>query len=663
MAAAAVLGLYTGVKGAYIAIAVAIALWFYGRTLLKPSSDSRSSISRYRELINQYGPRLVGFAVVYAVGISVVTGDRGLGLLVCLPVGFGLVTLQAISGVGAHTLVAEAAALYGASTISKYLTNDVYYGGGDTLYHVRNVETLVQTGSVAGISRYEFFPGFAILNGAIRVIGEISAYDTILLTGIFTYGVVVLSAFVLVRAATGNERLGAFVAVGLVMSEPFLYYATYFFPQSLAVALVIFGLYVAYRANQDRETRFRFSLIGLILGAALVVTHQLTIVLFIPIVGILAAATSLLNRIDSMTTGGQARLRLPRGYLAAIVAFLSISYWAYRSTFLAELASSVRTILGFGLFTADSGAPTPTYALGTTLPSLSIETALRSLYSTDGVYQIALLIVFLLGVATVIDRTRTYWPVLPLFSVGIVGSVMMFRTPLTVPGLNRLQLPLTVFFAVVIGVGLYRLSRSGDRNHTTLLAIVVLVAAVGTTAPLNYGAGDDLYAINSGPNLYELYPTPEPQKAYSNAEYRDLESTAGFLRRHDVTLYSFAVDSQAMDGFGVESESAGVNESGIVTGEGVLLYRQQFVDHRLSYVVSSGDGIAIGSVLIDPHWFDQTLATQHKVYASDQTGLLWNPNGSVIAPAQQSTEREENNDRIRSRRLGSEKPTPWRARP
>lgn len=639
---AVLLGGFTATKGGYIVIGIVFAIGFYYRTRLDPSTNSRWESARTPEAIRRFGPRFVGLVAVWAVGISVVTGDRALALLVGLPVGFGLLALCAIAGVGARTLVIEAVALYGASSVSKYLTTGFYFGSGDTLFHTHNVETLVRTGSVAALPRYKFFPGFDVLNGAITMLGDISAYDAILPTGIVTYGVVVCCAFLLVRAATGDERLGAFAAVGLVMTGPFLFYATYFFPQSLAVALVVFGLYVAYRANQARETRVRYSLIGLALAATLVLTHQLTIVLFVPLVGVLFAVAAALKRVASE---GHTPLRQPRGYLAATVGVASVSYWAYRSPFLGELSSAVRTTASLALFTSDSGAPTPTIALGTELPALTVGTALRSLYSTGGIYQITLLVVFLLGVATVIDRTRTYWSALPLLSVGAVGSVLIFRTPLTLPGLDRLQLPATLFFAVVIGVGLYRLSRSGTRNTATLVAVVVLVSAVGTAAPLTVNAGDDLYELNAGPNLYELYPTPQPQKAYSDAEYRDLESIAAFVERHNATLYTFSVDYQAMDGFGVESESAGVAESGIETGAGVLLYRRAFAHHRLSYTIHLQNGVVIGTVIIAPDWLNATVATQNKIYAAGEGGLLWNPNGSLIAPGRQPTRVGNRTDR------------------
>jgi len=659
-AVAAALGIVTAVKGAYAAIGLAFAIAFYYYTR-DPTPGFRMEAVRGWKGLDRFGPRLVGLVAVCSVGIAVVTGDRSIGLLLGLPLGFGLLAAQMAAGVKLPTIPLQAVALYAASSVSKYLTNDFYYGGSDTLYQVRNVETLVRTGSVATVPRYDFFPGFHLVTGALSMLGGIRAYDAILLLGIITYGVVVLAAFALVRTVTGNERLGAFVAVGLVMVEPFLYYATYFFPQSLAVALAVFGLYVAYRANQERDLRARFSLVGLVVAIALVATHQLTIVLFVPIVGILFAVTYAQTRFDDRSVEN-APPTWPRGHLAAVVGLGSIVYWAYRSTFFAELASSVRAILRLSLFTGDSGAPTQTYTLGTELPALTLETAVRGLLSTDGIYQIALVVVFSLGIAAAIDRPRRYWPVLPLFSVGMVGAVAMFRTPLTVPGLARGQLPVAVFFAVVLGIGLYRLSRSAGRSRATFVAVILLVATVGTTAPLNYNAGGDLYALNAGPNLYELYPTPQPQTEFSDAEYQDLESVAAFAEQYDAPLYTFSVGSQAMRGFGVESGGASVNRSGIVTDEGLFLYRDRFVDHRISYAI--GDGVAIGTVLIASEWLDETLTTQNKVYAGGRVGLVWNPDGSPIAPELPGTTTGENgSDDGDGRPSNTNWPTASRARP
>ncbi|EMA53518.1 MULTISPECIES: hypothetical protein [Halococcus] len=623
--ATAVVGVVTAIKGAYTVVGLALAAWLYSQS----SAETASAV--WEGYARRYGPRTVWLAAVCAVGISVVTGDRSIGLLIAFPIGFGFLGLQLAAEVDSRAILAQALALYGSATISKYLTNGFYYAGGDTLFHTTYVETLIRTGSVAGIPRYRFFPGFHLVVGSLDVLGGISAYDAIMLAGIVVYGLVIVCVFETIRVTTRDDRLAAFTAVGLVMVEPFLYYATYFFPETFAVAIATFALYIAYRANQVQSAQFRYSIVGVAVMAALVFTHHLTIVFFVPIVGILFLVTGALRRIDDRHPNDRQTLSRPRTYLVTVTAFGAFAYWSYRSTFLAELAYSVRSILRLSLFASDSGAPTPTYALGMELPALTPETALWGLLSTDGIYQIALVAVFALGLAAVVDHRRGYWPALPLFAVGVVGSVVMFRTPLALPGIDRAQLPIAVFFAVAIGIGLVRLARATGTGRTTLAVAVVIVAVLGTTAPLNYNAGDDLYALNDGPNLYELYPTPSPQKEFSTDEYRDLEATAAFLKRHNTTVYTFAVGSMAMQGFGVDArESASVTTSGIETGEGLFLYRDRFVGHRLSYLASND--VSVGELNIAAGWLNRTVGTTDKIYANGQGGLLWNPNGSVIAP-------------------------------
>lgn len=650
VAATAVVGVVTAIKGAYTVVGLALAVWLYTR------SRDGSTSGEWQPYARRFGPRTVVLAAVCAVGISVVTGDRSIGLLVAFPIGFGLLGLQMVAGVDARLVLGQVLALYGAETVSKYLTNGFYFAGGDTLFHTTYVETLIRTGSIADIPRYRFFPGFHLVVGSLDVLGGLSAYDAIMLAGIVIYGLVIVCVFELVRITTRDDRLAAFAAVGLVTIEPFLYYATYFFPETFAVAIATFALYIAYRANQIRAAQFRYSAIGVAVVTALVLTHHLTLVLFVPIVGVLLLVTDALRRIDARSPDDRPPLSRPRTYLLTATAFGAFAYWSYRSTFLGELAYSVRSILGESLFATDSGAPTPTYAFGMDLPTLTPETAIRGLLSTDGIYQIALVVVFALGFAAVVDHRKKYWVALPLFVVGVIGSVVMFRTPLALPGIDRAQLPIAVFFAVALGVGLVKLARVAGRGRTTLAVAVVVVAALGTTAPLNYNAGDDLYALNAGPNLYELYPTPSPQKEFSTDEYRDLEATASFLKGHNTTVYTFATGSMAMQGFDVEDrESASATAAGIETGDGLFLYRNRFVGHRLSYLASND--VSVGELNIAPRWLDRTVGTTDKVYANGQGGLLWNPNGGAIGPgvgnATGNTNTSTNTDSLRPPMVGS----------
>jgi len=234
------LGEVLAIKGSYVLLGIALAAALYQQGV-----ESGTSL-RGTDRLDRWSTELTVVLAVGAYVVTYLTGTRLLPTVLALGLGYSLIAYQLLFVSVGKTIVPQIAILFTVSPATKYLSTGFYFGATDLLSHVRAIELLYRTGRLdavgAAYSTYDAFPALHILAGAISAFTGLPAYDSLIVLGMLTYTTVVVAVFYLCRAVLSpTESIGVtlvFSVLSIVQN-----YTTYFFPQALATALLVFLLY------------------------------------------------------------------------------------------------------------------------------------------------------------------------------------------------------------------------------------------------------------------------------------------------------------------------------------------------------------------------------------------------------------------------------------
>jgi len=282
---------------------------------------------------------------------------------------------------------------------------------------------------------------------------------------------------------------------------------------------------------------------------------------------------------------------------------------------------------------SDTGGARTVFGFGTDIPYQGSIDALISLFYVDGIYYIGLTALFVTGIVVVLTRYERYAKVAGFILLGTIGSLFALKTPL-LSVVTRLALPLAFFFSIVAGIGLlwltesvrYRFSTSvSGRERMRHLIVILLIITVMTTGPLV--AGDDLYGLHSGPNLWEAYTTPEQQVDFSEQELDEIQATTRYADRHTTAVTMLWVTNEASDRFGGEERSsATISEEGIRSSD-PLVYRIRWSEHQV------GAEDPVSTIAIADWWLDREIGASNKVYTTGMVGVVSGENETYLSAA------------------------------
>lgn len=621
-----VLGAPTAVRSGFALVAALVALVVFRLTRNGAPLDGSPMVS---------GPnstRLVLALGAAAVLATALTGERLLPVLGALVPGYLLVAAQlARENPPVRSTLASLAVLVAVPAVAKYLTTDVFFAGTDTFAHIEALRRLFETNYTTALPHgYDLFPVFHLVVGAVSRFGGLPAYDAILLTGVAVTVTAVPAAYLVAARVLGDTRLALCVATAIALSEFVAYHALYFFPQALAIGLLLVGLSAAAAipAAARAVTVRRHAAYLLALVGVLVLTHHLTYVLFaVPLVVLLAAVglrAKLASRFKTLAAPPSALVRAPyRTSFPLVVGLLAL---------LAYLVFSPSLILfGIGVATYDillgTGAPggPTTFLFGLVPPADSLARAVEWLLTPTGVYYSSLAAVLLVGVYAFLGNVREYARVGPLIVVGAGLAAVLFPLPVDIPQVERLQFTLTLFAAVPVGLGVAHALRTSARSRRVAVVGIVLIAALGTATPLTRLAAadiDEVYLDERG-----------AQTTMSDAEYAALDSTAGFLDARTsgpVTTDYIGQRALASVGWPTDPDGSGlaVSEGGLSAPPGYLLVRAPWTTHYVPVMARRG------LVSEDVRWFttvspryERTLAVNDRVRDAGPVSVLASSDG------------------------------------
>lgn len=601
----------TVIKGSYSVLGLVVAASIYytaeeGTRFSVPIRPSRLG-------------KLTAVLIVMTIPVTLYTGSRLPALLVAVPLGYLFVWIQ-IGSASPVSLLAQLTGLYLVSPVTKLLTSGLYYENGDVFAHVHYVNLLLLSGRLGVIPRYDNYPGYHLLTGTVSVAADLSPYHAMVVVQLVLFAAVVPTVYLLARTVFDSRRLAVLSAFALTATYVASRYVTIYYPESMAVALVVFLLFLSFRIRTATgRTWWALITITGILIAATTLTHHLTLFIYMPFIVIVVFGGAFLRRVWNISRIG------PRLFPLAALNVVAVSYWLYERQFLLELVFFVTEIFSESVTSTGTGWRT-VVGLGRALPPLTPQVAARSLLSAEGIYFILLVAAVALGIVEVLSSTEKYRRALHLIAVGALATPLLLRTPIF-PDVSRIRFPLAVFFVFLLTPSLERLSKAEFHTKALRAIPLILVVVLATTGVLV--ASQDLYALNAGPDLYELRPLPEPQVDFSQTELRELRATGRFIDRYGGRASTLAITGRALGMFGVGSDGGTVMYGNLRTERDLFVYRTSWTDHRVSFVRDS----LTATVVMSDVWLNRTIRTENKVYTAGGTGILWNPNDEFIGPS------------------------------
>lgn len=621
--AVTVLGPVVGIKSGYVLVGFLIASYVYYSTSFGNLPWSRSITVRALGK----AVLLIGMLSILAIPASerlpfvdASTATTAI-LLVGLPVGYVLLAIQMRWRANPRWLLVQIVALYAVSPIIKYQATRFYFGRGDTPTHVYWVDQIVASGTWQVIPQsdfYYYFPGLQTLLGSTRLLAGFSSYDAYIVVGTITYIVVICVGYLLATAVFDEKIIGCFVALGLSLLVPVITASTYFYPQSLATAFVFILLLIAFK-NATRPSRTAsYTVLSFVLVGMLWFTHHLTVVLFAPIILALLALPVVSNRVKGSLAGTIEKSKRPRALPLIVWIGGSVLYWTYQNVFIGPLVRSAGEIFGGSVIAGRAGeGGVPVRTLGTTIPDSSAEIAAISLISPDGIYNMALVGIVALGIVTIVGSLHSYAKGDSFLVVGAIGTTLLLPTPLVVVGLQRFQLPFSMFVAFVVGIGLARLLLATDSSLSKVAPAFAVFLLLATAAPVV--SADHHYALNTGPDLWEDQPLPEQQKEFNEQEMQSLERASAFIERQGITVGTDWHSQIGLKRFGIDAGGMTICEGRIRTDSGLLMYRHRWSDHSLRLIP---ERLEQETALVSEDWRENLARSENKVYATNEIGIL-----------------------------------------
>lgn len=583
--------LETVLKGAYAPLGLSLgAVLYYGVNRTTDRAESESGGTRAAK----------GLVIVAALAtaVSATTGSRVIFLLVAVPVCYALLFRQYQLGVRAAALMPQVVVVYALGPLTKVLATGLYFGAGDTFGHLRKISSVLATGHVADIGYpYASFPGLHVLSAAVSQTTGLPPYPTYVLLGITAFSFTVVTFYKLVRLFFDRQSAIA-VLIALSVLAQLKYFAVYFFPQSLATVYAVFVLYLAYKYRYG-ERGVRLQLLAFLFAAVAIVTHHLTLYLFIPvIVLVLTVGTAVREWFDVRVT--------PWRGLFGIVGLATVFYWllvAGSLVYYGFVLTPIRLLAGPALSGGAAENPRTEIVLGLVDTSPSVLDA-------EVIFMLILVLFFAVGVKSILDAPSEYIHASTILVLGVVAALFVLDTPVSIKSFSRIGLPFQFFFAVVLGVGIRNLA-TASRGSRASVVVLILVVGLGTAGAVT--AADD------APHVQTIQDDRRAQTALSAAETSQLEAASAFTAERQLSPTSLWVTRSALRLFDTQASRPSLTTTTIHGEPGSVLYRDAWSDHIVRY--STQDDY-LGKLYVSEAALDEWKTTNDKVYAAGEIGVV-----------------------------------------
>ena len=561
---------------------------------------------------------VLGLGTLFAVEV---TGSRLVPLLLFLPAAYLVVGTQLPTARAPVSFLGQLMVVFAVPLVAKYLVTGFYFGGTDTLVHVPAIEGLLASHSIRGIpGTYTYFPLFHVLLGSVSLLTTLPPYDSLVVTGILVYTLLVPVTYLAAREYFRSTRVARAVAVGFTVAPSVSYYSLYFFPQSLAIALFVVAALVFVRARTARSNHRRYTVLFLVLLFATTLTHHLTYLLLLPLVGVVVVVYGLQAGLDSLRrvrSGERVRHRSSGLLLPLVGLSMALVYWSFSQR--AILTGFVVGLLG--VVTVTTGGGTASYLFGVAPTTDTVVRALGWYLTPNGVFYSALALLFLMGFYEFVQHRARYGGQTSTVVAGLVAGGLLLPTPISLPAMHRFKLVLAVFALVPMGLGIARLFSVRARYRRYAAVSLVLLAVIGGVSSLTTTTADDVHAVHPGER--------QAQVAFTRAEYRMVSTTTGFVGRYGGgnPVSSDWITTRAFGAGAPPSiRQFAISRAGLSAPPGLVVVRDRWTRQK----VGVGAGVTAADLeyfSVSRRRFDRTTTRQNVIFSTSATSVLWNDHG------------------------------------
>jgi len=590
------LGIETAIKGTYLLLSLILAFSFYSRSGTKGEDPSYTPTAgrffRPNKLI------VILSAICLTVGIGF---DRAsLAFLVFVPTSYIVI----INGIGRKRVSGQSTLfqiliVFATPLVVIVRETGFYFAGGDLLKHRHYVNLLYSTGRPNQIpSLYADFPGQHIVIGAVSGVSNLTINTSFLLTGITIFsfvGIVILLKYYLLHF---SSELSLFAVTGLTAILPINTFALYFYPQSMAIWLLVLSIYSGHRWLKIGDARH--GLLGIVGSISAVYVHHFTFILVVPIaLYYISYGIVLQGRNDWKIVGG-----LLIGYLTAM------AYWVFASSeFLVRFITFTSGLFEAGLFNTGNEQSVSSYYYGVEPTIVEGIDAFSLLVPPAGIYYILLGFILIVGgVVTLVKKEILY----PEVAIGVMSAPLLLKLPISVKSITRVQLLFAIFAAVILGKGIKNILDSTKPRRVIATLLVVVFLTIGTGASV------------------ETIAEPSYDKQFQFEEYDQLKQVGKFTKKSSNQPSTFWTLNQGLYSHGYESKGyLNLTKERIRYGSGLFIYKYSWP----SYTITSNIlGPYSANVRLGKTWLETSLTCSNKVYVGQEYGVLYsNQHGRLPA--------------------------------
>jgi len=609
-------GLSLALKGSYGIIGIMLAASIYYTTSTRETKDERQEFSSV-------------ISGIMGVKISISIFSMGLVLMI---VSFSYIWVWlTIFGIcipmianfrkndHSTTILFQVMLIFCTAILGPLLKSEVYFGFKDLMKHTAFTRQLIQSSHTAGIqSLYKSYPGEHLLVASIHYITGVAPRILFPFIGLFCFLLLIIVYYKFYQ----YEFPPWFAPFGIAsLSSIFLFqfFSSYFFPQSFAFVLISVVLLEYARKRNQEAINQRDSIITYLLLSTLIVSHHLTVFLFIPIF-IFIIGNDITNNQNNIKHGL---------LLSTIILVSAFNYWtSVDKDFLSILLIWVVSQFNAGV---DRTSVALTH-FGRDPSELMM--SIGWLVGPFGLYFVILVACFILGISVIIfDLNKREIP-LHYLILGVSGSIFIFKIPIPLKSKQRIGLMVLPFFSIIIGVSFFYLSRSRFRWNLSM---------VGWASKIFLSTMIVLFVATSGivwPNdVYGLEPERNTETYLEQDNFDKIRSVAKYTETSNAPTYAFPAAGEYTDLDKKNPTSIPwLINGGLKIEHGILIYRTAWAEKVINI---NRDGIFASSFTVSNQWLQSSTSSSNKVYDSGGLGVLWCQNNCVISPPQNESTRKK----------------------
>lgn len=360
-----------------------------------------------------------------------------------------------------------------------------YFGNTDIMSHVFLTQVISTTGHIvsSGTSIYSFFPLYHILIGMSSDLLGLEIKTTLFLITCPIYCLIIIFFYFICNHIIKNNQIALLSCLMLSINSNIVFTGTYMIPKAMGFVAFIILLYILFKipgtSKSSDSTQFSLRILSVFIAIFIILVHHVNIIFYVFILLLLIF--------------GEWIIRSERYFLNSffiLFVSLAISYWINTAIPFIQQAIIPRT--KSDLYVSPFTTPAPK-VIGLN-------------YLTGNLDTLIFIFLLIIGISYILLRQKPNYTVI----VGMITLSTLFvimPSPLssnwqlfTLLQLSRLQVILTPFFALTMGIGLFILAKSLSKKRSTVIILFLIIGLISVTYSI--GSLGILEDTHTSPRLY-----------------------------------------------------------------------------------------------------------------------------------------------------------------